>query len=245
VEPAKKIIVLGSGRSGTSMVAGCLRGTGLFEGQKFCKPTKSNPKGFFEDREVNLLNESILKQVPGLRGMRRGRRWLAIVPNGHKFSISEPVNRKINKLTGREAFCYKDPRFCYTLPCWLPKLPSVHLVCVFRHPDTTVRSMLRECKQATYLRGFRINRPKAIRIWECMYLHVLKHQLSGGNWLFLHYDQMLFSDGTERLEEFLGLGLDSEFPDTSLRRTSASKSSVNKNALSLYARLCSLSGYSD
>jgi len=44
----KNIIILGSGRSGTSMVAGTLSNKNHFMGDDLLSPhEKSNPKGFF------------------------------------------------------------------------------------------------------------------------------------------------------------------------------------------------------
>ena len=46
------LFITGSGRSGTSMVAGLFRATGAFMGQHLVKPRISNPLGFFEDAEI-------------------------------------------------------------------------------------------------------------------------------------------------------------------------------------------------
>ncbi|RME58681.1 sulfotransferase family protein, partial [Candidatus Parcubacteria bacterium] len=59
----RNVLILGSGRSGTSMVAGTLAKAGYFMGTQFVPPRESNPKGFFEDHEINDINEAILKKV--------------------------------------------------------------------------------------------------------------------------------------------------------------------------------------
>ena len=59
----KNVIVLGSGRSGTSMLAGMFRSAGYFMGTDYITPRDSNPKGFFEGREVNDINEKLLQRV--------------------------------------------------------------------------------------------------------------------------------------------------------------------------------------
>jgi len=43
----KNCIILGSGRSGTSMVAGTLAKSGYFMGDNLYPARESNPKGFF------------------------------------------------------------------------------------------------------------------------------------------------------------------------------------------------------
>ena len=57
------VIILGSGRSGTSMIAGALTKAGYYIGDNPYPPRKTNPKGFFETREVNHVNEILLAQV--------------------------------------------------------------------------------------------------------------------------------------------------------------------------------------
>jgi hypothetical protein len=44
----KTCIILGSGQSGTSMVAGTLAGAGYFMGERLYRPRESNPRGFLE-----------------------------------------------------------------------------------------------------------------------------------------------------------------------------------------------------
>jgi hypothetical protein len=50
-------IVLGSGRSGTSMVAGALAKAGYFMGDRLYPARDANPLGFFEAPEINSINE--------------------------------------------------------------------------------------------------------------------------------------------------------------------------------------------
>jgi hypothetical protein len=56
----RNCIILGSGRCGTSMAAGCLAKAGYFMGEQLLPPRSANPKGLFEDEEINDINEQIL-----------------------------------------------------------------------------------------------------------------------------------------------------------------------------------------
>src|ERR1043165_10164717 len=87
----KNCLILGSGRSGTSMAAGSLAKAGYFMGENLIAARKSNPKGFFEDVEVNMINEELLGYVVPARkhllGIEffpsrpvEGQRWLSCVP---------------------------------------------------------------------------------------------------------------------------------------------------------------------
>ncbi|NIM13858.1 MAG: sulfotransferase family protein, partial [Candidatus Aminicenantes bacterium] len=53
----KNCLILGSGRSGTSMIAGILHKAGYFMGDNLYPPRSANPKGFFENWEINEINE--------------------------------------------------------------------------------------------------------------------------------------------------------------------------------------------
>ena len=64
----KNCLILGSGRSGTSMLAGTLYREGLYIGDRVMPPTPGNPKGYFESFDIQDLNEDILKQVEIQRG---------------------------------------------------------------------------------------------------------------------------------------------------------------------------------
>ena len=56
--------IVGSGRSGTSMVAGLLAQSGYFMGNKLdAYYGDTNPKGFFEDPDINAINERILHPI--------------------------------------------------------------------------------------------------------------------------------------------------------------------------------------
>ena len=53
--------VLGAGRSGTSLLTAMLRSEGLYQGSVHSiQPRAANPMGFYEDWEVNAINEQIL-----------------------------------------------------------------------------------------------------------------------------------------------------------------------------------------
>src|SRR5262249_21790216 len=77
----RNCLILGSGRSGTSMLAGMLRLAGYYMGEHLVPADPSNPKGYFEDDEVNAINEELLSPVTPPRSHPAfGWRWLAAVP---------------------------------------------------------------------------------------------------------------------------------------------------------------------
>jgi hypothetical protein len=238
----RNCIVLGSGRSGTSMVAGALVGQGYFMGHDlYIEPRGSNPKGFFEDRHINAINELLLAEVPEAASFAFGQRWLACVPVGAEIRMTDELGSWIEDNVSRQPFAFKDPRFCYTLPAWVPFLTSTVFVCVFREPARTARSIVTECRQAEYLRGVEMDFAAAVAVWRGAYSHVLQHRRVG-EWIFVHYEQLLDRSAFPRLEEALGARLDPSFVDPSLRRSTAD-GAVGAKAATLYRELCRLAGY--
>lgn len=237
------------------MVAGALAGTGYFMGNDLYAGDEGNPKGYFEDKDVNEINDVLIGQVirfrpPGIIGARlfasrlpRMQGWLARLPVPVHISPAPRLERRMRRLTERIPFCFKDPRFCYTLPAWRPHLGDPVFVCVFRHPGATGNSIVKECLRNRRLRSFKVDFDLAVRVWVCMYEHVLEvHWPTGGDWVFVHYDQFLEGAAFHRLEARLGVKLDRTFGDSSLRH-SADLEGVSAEAMAFYWKLCDLAGY--
>jgi len=235
------------------MVAGSLSKAGYFMGDRLIVPREANPKGFFEDWDINGINEELLAPVvpkrPKILGKERfryrpleGQRWLASLPLGTEIHSSPDIAARIRQATIREPYCYKDPRFCYTLPAWEPFLRNVGFVCVFRAPAITAVSILTECREAPYLHTLEMTFRRTLKMWTSMYTHVLEIHRYKGDWLFLHYDQLLNSDGQNRLETFLGAPVDPSFPEASLNRSSSTRR-VPGQTWKVYKELCELAEY--
>lgn len=251
----KNCLILGSGRSGTSMVAGTLAQAGYFMGEKLMPARDANPKGFFEDFEINMINEDLLAPLVPDRITILGReffswwplvgqRWLAYLPLGTQIQRPGWIESRIEAVTRREPYCFKDPRFCYTLSAWRPFLNGAVFVCVFRDPATTAASIVKECREAKYLQTLSMSFSRAIKIWSEMYLHVLRNHRQRGEWLFLHYDQVVHGDGLSRLERFVGARVDAGFPEASLGRSSPIQGlRVPRRAWQIYRELCDAAGY--
>ncbi len=235
------------------MVAGTLSASGYHVGDDLISPNLSNPKGFFEDREINSINELLLDGVvprrPPILGRwffknrpRRGANWMAQLPVGIKIQSSSAIVDRIRNAVSREPFCFKDPRFSYTLPAWKPYLRNTGFVCVFRDPATTASSIVKESREPKYARKIVLQFEDAVNLWACLYRHILEIHRHEGEWLFLHYNQVLEGKGLQQLESFLETKVDRSFPDSSLSRSVSTKE-VNGKALRLYEDLCDLAGY--
>ncbi len=225
------------------MVTGSLARVGYAMGDDLYKPRAANPKGFFEDPEINGINEALLGLVvPASEGLGENQRWLAALPVDVPVRSTPAIEARIHRATARRPFCYKDPRFSHTLPAWRPHLGDAGMVCVFRHPLLTVQSVVKEVRTAAYLDGVPFDLTRGFALWASTYRAILERQRLEGDWLYLHYDQALQPEGLARLGTFLGVTPDASFPDGMLHRPPP-EGEVPEDVAAIYAQLCELAGY--
>lgn len=226
----KSVFICGSGRSGTSMLAGLFSECSYYQGDNLYQSRKANPKGFFENWQINSLNERIIlssieagygQEASGLLQLlyRPGQYWLANLPASLRYVAADEEKKEISSLVAREPFCYKDPRFCYTLEPWLDAAPDALALCVLRHPGVVVASILKELQSADYLVDLRISVANLYEVWRHMYLRALSLRACGRNVYFINYNDLLGNDKQTELEEFVDAKLNRSFPDKQLDRS--------------------------
>lgn len=226
-------LILGSGRSGSSLVAGLFRNTGHYLGADLREATTSNPRGYFEDHEIIDINERLLDQVvwapPGLSQVKSGLtpnvarlvpvygsrttvgQHLLAVPAGlgKGMAVDETLAARMVAQTRNTPFAFKDPRFSFTLPAWRPYLPAdTVFVCVFRHPVATVASMVKDTRDREYLYNLRLSERRAYKAWHAAYSNLLRQSDAGGNWLFVEYEDVLSGRAVDAIESLVGTELD-------------------------------------
>lgn len=235
------------------MVAGVVAGAGYYMGERLHGPRESNPKGFFESPRINWINEDLLARVlprrPPLIGRWwhpdrpcRRQRWVARLPVGTDVPCSPRAAARIATEVSQSPFCFKDPRFSYTLPAWRSFLKDTVYICVFRDPMATAASIVKECASMPYMSGLLMNTRIAVEVWRLMYEHILRRHMHEGEWLFVHYDQVLHGDGMNKLERILGTAVNRDFPDSKLRRSVAVEPAP-ADAGDVYQELCELAGF--
>jgi hypothetical protein len=229
------------------MVAGLFRAAGYFQGANLYAPRGSNPRGFFEDVEINDINEALLQPyLPERRSEMgieyladsptRGQRWLARIPVNVTIS-SAPVEReRIGRALSHRPFCFKDPRFCYTLHLWREQAPDARFICVFRDPQVVVASIVKEMSVMPYLQTLALSTRQAFEVWRLMYSHVLERHCLTGDWLFVEYNDLFRPAILDRLADFSEATVDYGFPDRELDRSQA-VSAVDAEACRLYQEL--------
>jgi hypothetical protein len=225
------------------MLAGTLSRSGYYMGEHLIPADQANPKGYFEDDEINAINEELLAPItPALTRPAYGWRWLAEVPVGTPILSSPSLTERIAVQAARSPFCFKDPRFCYTLPAWRPFLKDSVFLCIFREPERTAHSIVKECRCADYLEGLPMTFATGVRVWALMYRHILEVHRHAGEWLFFHYDQLFHNATLSRVEAVLGVPADRQFPEEKFKR-SPQRGRVRAEARAIYAQLCELAGY--
>jgi hypothetical protein len=246
----RNCLILGAGRSGTSMLAGMLHGSGYFLGPALLEATAANPKGYFESQEINTLNDELIASVVPVRPRKPrgflypwrlpgGLLWLADLDADVAINPTADQMARIRRLVAKEPFCFKDPRFCYTLGAWRGALDDVVFLCVFREPGRTAVSMKRNIRHEPY-RGFYLTKSRALRVWTSMYRHILETHSQQGQWLFVHYDQILDGSAIARIERAVATPIDAQFVDRRLKRSRDDPGELPQLTLQVYRRLCDL-----
>lgn len=237
------------------MVAGVLSETGYHMGDRLIPPDYSNPKGYFEDYEINDINEELLSPVlpyrpKGIVGsvlfrsrLGYGQKWLAALPTTTRIPIRNGIVERIKRATSVKPYCYKDPRFSYTLSVWRPYVDDCIFLCVFREPSKTAVSIVDECKRKDYLRNLDMNYDRALETWEAIYKYILEvDYVEGGQWLFLNYNQFLDGSAFEKIRKTLQVEPKRNFVSADLDRSKGTSHTPDK-IKNLYERLCTLADY--
>lgn len=218
------IIVAGMHRSGTSVITRALKVMNIDLGNNLVAPVENdNPTGFWEDRDINALNQEMLAVV--------GNDWhhlLPVVPADiailhEKGYFDRAMNLLATKMADFPLFGLKDPRLSKLLPFWKEIFNQLDL-----HTDyiLTLRNPLSVAKSLAKRDGFA--HEKGYLLWLT---HVLKSlsDTSGLKRLMVDYDFLMRSSHHEinRMARFLNLDINltemnnftSEFLDENLRHT--------------------------
>lgn len=139
-------VVLGTHRSGTSAITRALQVLGVELGDHLMPAAKNNnEKGFWEDLDVNSLNDELLSAI--------GYNWhnLALIPGDELVRDTlipfhmRAVELLRQKTRVTDTFGMKDPRFGRLLPFWKSVFQhlefDVNYVIVIRNPLSVARSL--------------------------------------------------------------------------------------------------------
>jgi hypothetical protein len=226
-------LILGAGRSGTSLMALLLERAGYHAYTKAYPPDEGNPLGYFEDLDVIATNEAVLAPFYRSRWQRFSRAihrkpnimgtgsWLLDFDARRLGTISlQPAQAaKFKELFARTPFAYKDPRFSFTLGAVAPVIPkNTSYLCVFRHPLQVIESTRKHASES----GVVADDGYCFAVWAAHYRCLLEHYRElGGQWLFISYQQLIDGEAIRRIEEFLKIQIDKTLIKEELNRSQA------------------------
>jgi len=203
------IVVLGMHRSGTSATTRALETMGANLGDRLMPSQHDNPKGYFEDLDINALNVELMYSA--------GVDWHAL-PSLDLGRLSREQREQYqlralgllrDKCKG-DTFAIKDPRVARLMPFWQPLFDRLNArvlyVVTFRHPISVMRSLK---KRDNFVAA------KSYLLWL---LHVTEalRSTKGKPRALLNYDRLMESPREElaRLAATLGLELNEQRVDT-------------------------------
>ena len=199
------IVILGMHRSGTSVLTGLASILGCYAGFDLMKPTKDNPKGYFENNKIYLLNKKILRHHKA--------RW-----DDYHFTIKEiekEIQRKYvkeAKLVLQEELKYvnktiiKDPRLCILFPIWQQALDelgvTIKIIFAYRNPLEVAYSLKHRDK---------IPLEKGLMLWT-HYFFQAEYYSRGYHRIVIKYnDDFIEMDSLlTTLSQFIGLDINKE-----------------------------------
>lgn len=159
------VVILGMHRSGTSCLTGILSTSGLYLGDTN-NYSPFNQKGNQESRQINELNESLLKHN---HGSWKSPKEITNIPDSIKQEIERYQLRKMLQVAkkGQRMWGIKDPRMLFCLPAWSDRHST--FVGTFRHPQKVAQSLLDRDKKFSKSSGM------SLEDWqEVWYVYNLK-----------------------------------------------------------------------
>jgi hypothetical protein len=142
------LIVTGSGRSGTSTVAGALKRLGLHIPQPEIPPDETNPRGFFESQWVVDFHKRLLNSVPARTNDARpcaAERIRALTStDAIRAELQEWLAQHIAEVGAGGQILVKDPRAFWFHELWTGVADELGLdvsyLTMLRHPAEVVKS---------------------------------------------------------------------------------------------------------
>jgi len=153
---SRPVMILGMHRSGTSLTASLLAGSGIDLGQRLLGAGRGNVRGHFEDLDFQEL------QGLALRGLGLGEAGYTRQPG---IRLPPLVRGRAERLVAERMAAgrpwgWKDPRTVLFLEDWNELLPAAVHIVVFRRPWEVVDSLFRRGDEA-----FAVNPSFAIDVW--------------------------------------------------------------------------------
>jgi len=236
------VLILGSGRSGTSFLSRALNLNGLFLGKESDlmvtrnEPIPDNPLGHWENWKVFNINKKL--EFLNLESFNSFK----IFTKSYE-GFEDDVKEIISELSvGKKQFGWKDPLMLYALDIWLPLLPEFKIVGIFRHPLKVAESdkIFHSTPYETTLGHWNFNNNHLLKLLK-------KYD---GYLINFDWSKELLVLAINRISKLVGLSesadINNWFSDNLKRsdKTYQKKYSISKENLELLEKLIDYSDYS-
>ncbi|PUA82373.1 sulfotransferase family protein [Nocardioides currus] len=138
------LLVTGSGRSGTSSVAGALKRLGLHVPQPEVPADEKNPRGYYEPAWVTEFHKRVLNPVPVRTIDTRPTAGAIAAEAGSAPEVEAELREWLGGQLDAPQILVKDPRAFWILPVWTRVAADlgarVSTLTMLRHPTEVVRS---------------------------------------------------------------------------------------------------------
>ena len=200
--PSIGVVVLGMHRCGTSVLARALIALGVDFGGSFVDAEPDNPKGFFEDKDINSLNVSLLRAM--------SCQWYTLLLPAHGLTATdtqfgEQARALLkSKFAERRLWGLKEPRITRLLPFWKAAIADINAKACYvlanRNPLSVADSLANRDD---------IPQAHALALWALHQIDGLAAIIENGG-IVVDYDLMMNQPATEmsRLAQFLGQSID-------------------------------------
>ena len=216
----RRIIVLGTMRSGTSLTADLVRRWGAYHGEEdnLWKSDIHDPRGYgyMEYIPLQELNDELLDQndrVPPQRALMEAK---ALDP-----MFREKAQRLLQQMDEQtekcnyDAWVWKDARLPLTLPFWMKLWGDPIYIVTIRHPaDVALSSAKTEELDESELPF-----SAGLTYWQYCMLNILSYTQGSHRKLFISYEQLIDNPAYEctRLARFLDERCEKPAADSRLR----------------------------
>ncbi len=137
----KTFVVLGMHGSGTSLLAKALANE-IYMGEKLIKTAPKRKNGFWEDCDIDCLNNKILAKAGGS--------WMHPPKKEKILALREEFKPEmeaiISKNNKKGLWGWKNPITVCTIDLWYPLLTNPHIITIFREPLEVSKTLTRHDK---------------------------------------------------------------------------------------------------
>lgn len=223
---AKRIVVAGMHRSGTSLAAQLLHAMGCYAGEtgELAPPDVFNPAGYWERRDVQSLDEEILAALDA-SWLEPARADVAALSDDARDAFVQKARAIVAKLDAHGTWMVKDPRITIVFPIWRAALEDPHCVLIWREPGAVARS-LAERDDLPLILG--------LALWE-EYTRAMLAATVGLPRILVAYEELVANPRAAacRLQQFLGVrmppaGVLEEIVDPQLNRHDGDDALLNR-----------------